>query len=199
MRNASFFFTKSPRNNFTNSSCFALGNPNFTPFESLMIIGVRKKKIKAKKHFQKVKSVIWIHTFISSACFRNNKIHGNITNWHVFDLPIYILLKKYIFHNKDLFQIKKTEYINIRQLPNILNRFCYHKIVKLNVIKVCNCTLQICLVFSRQDSFLLIELDLFDEPPQVSEVESRWRFMNKFPCNTQIVRTNYLPILTQLC
>ena len=114
-----FFFTKSPRNNFTNSSCFALGNPNFTPFESLMIIGVRKKKFKAKKHFQKVKSVIWIHTFISSACFRNNKIHGNITNWHVFDLPIYILLKKYIFHNKDLFQIlKKTKNIFNTSISN---------------------------------------------------------------------------------
>ena len=152
-----------------------------------------KKNLKLKNisKGQKVKSVIWIHTLISSACFRNNKIHGNITNWHVFDLPLYILLKKYISQQRFISN-KKNKDINIRQLPNILNRFCYHKIVKLNLIKVCNCTLQICLVFSRQDSFLLIKLDLFDEPPQVSEVVSRWRFMNKFPCNTQIVGTNYL-------
>ena len=60
-----FFFTKSPRNNFTNSSCFALGNPNFTPFESLMIIGVRKKKFKAKKYFKRSKvSFEYTHLFL---------------------------------------------------------------------------------------------------------------------------------------
>ena len=58
-----FFFTKSPRNNFTNSSCFALGNPNFTPFESLMIIGVRKKNLKLKNISKGQKCHLNTHTY----------------------------------------------------------------------------------------------------------------------------------------